>query len=141
MDWLTSFKLGKMTLAEALFFYLSETGTHPELLDAYTMALSDYQEGKYSDLAEGFGISMSKRQKNEMQKTIKENEIVRLVDELAAGEKIAVVRQGKIVEERQEQPLQRSNPIFDNSVYIPAGKRVNLAAETVRKICEDKKKT
>lgn len=142
MDWLTSFRLGKVPLADALFFYLTETGAHHDLLDAYAKALSDYQEGNYSDLAEGFGIAMSQRQKSKMQKSIEYAAIKELVEELARGERVAQVDSttGALIDEVTKGPLPKRAAVMDGSVYMEAGNRVGKSGETVRDICRNKKK-
>ena len=142
MDWLTSFRLGKMTLADALFFHLSETGAHPNLIEAYVIAISDYQEGKVSDLADGFGIVMSKRQKNKIQKSVKDDSIKKLVEELSRGERVSRVdlKSGKIIEEVTKAPLPKKSLEYDGSVYKEVGKLVGMSGETVRDICRNKKK-
>lgn len=145
MDWLASFRLGKMTLADALFFYLTETGAHHDLLSAYSKALSDYQDGEYSDLAEGFGIAMSQRQKNKIKKSISDREIRRLVEELSQGERVgrvvgSVDEKRRIIHEVIKRPLPKSPPVLDGSVYKEAGHRAGKSGETVRDICRNKKK-
>ena len=67
-DWKTHFLKGDISFADALHFYLMESGAPEFLLGRYEQALSAYQDGEVSDLAEPFGIAMKKREKNAMQR-------------------------------------------------------------------------
>jgi len=67
-DWKKAYLNGDITLADSLQFYLQESGAPGFLLAKYEEALSAYQDGDVSDLAEPFGIAMKKREKNAMER-------------------------------------------------------------------------
>lgn len=67
-DWKAHHLKGDISLADALHFYLQESGAPSFLLAQYEQALQKYQDGEVSDLAEPFGIAMGKREKNAMDK-------------------------------------------------------------------------
>lgn len=62
--WKEAYLRGDITLADALHFFLQEADAPNFLLGAYEEAQQKYQDGEVSDLAEPFGIAMTKREKN-----------------------------------------------------------------------------
>lgn len=67
-DWKKSYLQNDISFADALYFYLKESGAPNFLLAKYEQALSAYQDGEVSDLAEPFGVAMKKREKNAMER-------------------------------------------------------------------------
>lgn len=67
-DWKTHYLKGDITFADALHFYLQESGAPKFLLAKYERALDEYQAGDVADLAVPFGIAMGKREKNAMER-------------------------------------------------------------------------
>lgn len=67
-DWKAHYLKGDISFADALHFYLQESGAPKFLLTKYEQALDAYQAGDVADLAEPFGIAMAKREKNAMKR-------------------------------------------------------------------------
>ncbi len=68
-EWERMLKLGHITLADALMLYLRASApANAYLADRVELALLDYQSGKYTDLAEPFGVAMGKRERNAMER-------------------------------------------------------------------------
>lgn len=72
-DWKAHYLKGDITFADALHFYLQESGAPAFILAGYEQALNEYQNGKngkimdkIEDLAEPFGIAMEQKEKKEM---------------------------------------------------------------------------
>lgn len=64
IDWQARFSQGQINLADAIFFYLQESSAPVFLIDSFHDACERYKGGEYSDLAEPFGLAMTKREKN-----------------------------------------------------------------------------
>jgi hypothetical protein len=64
VDWNAKFLAGHINLADAIFFHLRKSNAPAFLIDSFFDACERYKEGEYSDLAEPFGLVMSKREKN-----------------------------------------------------------------------------
>lgn len=64
IDWQARFSQGQINLADAIFFYLQESSAPVFLIDSFHDACERYKDGEYSDLAEPFGLAMTKREKN-----------------------------------------------------------------------------
>lgn len=61
--WMASFRKGTTNLADAIAFYLVETGAPAELREAYNHALYRYQAGDVEDLGVSFGMMPDKETK------------------------------------------------------------------------------
>jgi hypothetical protein len=83
-DWLASFRKGHTNLADAIGFYLAETNAPPDLRAAYEQALIEYTDGKVKDLAGPFGIILTDRDRQGVNKWSKESLIMQVVDGFAA---------------------------------------------------------
>jgi hypothetical protein len=68
-DWLASFRKGDTNLAHAIGFFLKESRAPEDLRTAYEWALIKYTDGEIDDLAEAFGIQMTKKEKMPYRRT------------------------------------------------------------------------
>ena len=64
IDWNAKFMAGEINLADAIYFHLHKSGAPQFLIDSFLDACEKYKDGDYSDLAEPFGLAMTKREKN-----------------------------------------------------------------------------
>lgn len=133
MDWIKYFRRGDMSLGDALFFYLEESGAPPDLMEAYATALTSYQDGEVSDLAEPFGVAMTQRQKNAMKKRIRDRQIFDTVESCATGWSRAIVRDRAIVKEEVDDPLPKSLPELGETAFCRAGELLGMSAETLKR--------
>ncbi|AUN94981.1 hypothetical protein [Pseudazoarcus pumilus] len=63
--WELRYCQGQCSLFDAIWYHMHLGVPVPQLLfDAFSHAQMEYQEGKFSDLAEPFGVAMTKREKN-----------------------------------------------------------------------------
>lgn len=83
--WELALKTGKCTLHEALFMCLSSGApATPYLLERLERAFASYVRGDCADLAEPFGLSLSKREKNSVRSEVAKGHIRRLVEDFHA---------------------------------------------------------
>src|SRR5690606_18653564 len=68
-QWRECFQDGRCELWSALAMAMLSGGPMPGfLVEAFEQAFSDYAQGKYDDLAEAFGVCMSKRSKQNLER-------------------------------------------------------------------------
>tara|TARA_R110002049_G_scaffold142198_1_gene304024 strand:- start:203 stop:613 length:411 start_codon:yes stop_codon:yes gene_type:complete len=64
-QWELRYCEGKCSLFDALWYHMHlGVPVSAHLFEAFSKAEMEYQEGKFSDLAEPFGVAMNKREKN-----------------------------------------------------------------------------
>lgn len=130
-DWLASFRKGHTNLVDAIGFYLAETAAPADLRAAYEQALITYLDGDASDLAEPFGIALSKRQKNAVSKELNDRLIYETVEALAEGWKVAVVRDRQQVDERTEKKIPKKTLDYPSTVFDKAAELLTDTKGTV----------
>lgn len=120
-DWKAHYLKGDISFADALHFYLQESGAPAFLLAGYEQALSEYQNGKggkimdkVKDLAEPFGIAMEQKEKKEMNQQTRLSHIRFHVDAF------------------HEQGFAKRDPSkYDDTAFHKAGKLLHKSPSTI----------
>lgn len=121
----------RLNLADRLYFFLQENDAPEDLVEAYIFALNEYQDGKFSDLAEPFGIAQAKSKKNVIPAMLRNEEIVRIVDQFAAGWTTQNAKTGEV---RTDPPLPKKPLVYGWTAFDAAAKLLNMTAQNVKKI-------
>ena len=117
-EWELRYKRKGCNLNEAFFMCMTSGAPMSDfMINEYDAAISDYSAGKYDDLAEAFGISESKREK-QVTKKMEETHTTR-----------------NIVNYFSELGFSKTNPSsYDDTAFHKAGKLLNKAPSTLFKI-------
>ena len=143
MDWKKHFRQGNISLFDAVFFHLQETGAPHDLIESYLAALHNYQDGKFSDLAEPFGVSMTQREKGKIKTAQRDRQVCETVDELNRGWTTAIVERNEetgameVISTRHSDKKAKVDPALydtENNAYAEAGKMFYLSGSTVFEI-------
>lgn len=78
--WMEKYRQGHISLADAIFWTMkSGAPATTDLLDAYLHALTQYQDGAFTDLADAMGCEVTSSERSEEQKDMIENSVINAV--------------------------------------------------------------